>query len=88
MTRGVCWVTADVLVVWGGLNTVIGNAVLFGLVHPSGGYDRPDLVGHARLWDPVFLVWGWRWWPVWSPPAVPVGRPPHPSHGRMRDDGA
>lgn len=56
--RLLCWLGAAVLVVWGGLNTVVGGLVLSGVVRPDGGYDRPAMVGHALLWDPLFLVWG------------------------------
>lgn len=58
LTRGACWAGAAVLVLWGGLNTVVGAAVLGGLIRPDGGYDRPGMVGHAFLWDPLFLLWG------------------------------
>lgn len=56
--RVLCWAGAAVLVAWGGLNTVTGNLVLAGLVQPAGGYDHDGMVGHAWLWDPLFLVWG------------------------------
>ena len=46
------------LVAWGGLNTVVGNLVLAGAIVPDGGFDRPGMVGHAFLWDPLFLAWG------------------------------
>lgn len=56
--RACCWCGAVVLIAWGGLNTVVGQLVLAGLVRPAGGYDRPGMLGHAYLWDPLFLVWG------------------------------
>lgn len=56
--RPVCWLGALVLVVWGGTNAAVGNLVLSGLVRPAGGYDRAGMIGHAWLWDPLFLVWG------------------------------
>lgn len=56
--RGISWVGAAALVAYGGLNTAVGNAVLAGLVRPQGGYDRAAVIGHAWLWDPLFLVWG------------------------------
>ncbi|MEY8567275.1 DUF3995 domain-containing protein [Corynebacteriaceae bacterium 7-707] len=56
--RGVSWAGAAVLVAWGGLNTVTGNLVLGGVVVPDGGYDREGMIGHAWLWDPMFLLWG------------------------------
>lgn len=58
LTRLVCWFEAVVLMLWGGLNTVTGNLVLTGLIHPAGGYNRTGMIGHAWLWDPLFLVWG------------------------------
>ncbi|GAA1919111.1 DUF3995 domain-containing protein [Nocardioides hwasunensis] len=57
-TRTACWLGAVVLVLWGGLNTVVGNLVLIGLIVPDGGYDRAGMIGHAFLWDPLFLAWG------------------------------
>lgn len=56
--RGVSWAGAAVLVAWGVLNTVAGNLVLAGAVVPDGGYDREGMIGHAWLWDPMFLLWG------------------------------
>ena len=58
LVRGTCWTGAAVLVAWGGLNTVVGDLVLTGVVVPDDGYDRLGMVGHALLWDPLFLVWG------------------------------
>lgn len=52
------WAASVVLIVWGGLNTVVGNLVLAGVIRPGGGYDRNAMIGHAWLWDPLFLVWG------------------------------
>jgi hypothetical protein len=56
--RVVSWAGAVLLILWGGVNTVTGNLVLSGIVEPDGGYDRDGMVGHAWLWDPLFLVWG------------------------------
>ena len=58
LTRALGWLASAVLVVWGGLNTLVGNLVLGGIVSPAGGYDRDAMVGHAWLWDPLFLLWG------------------------------
>lgn len=58
LSRTVCWSGAGVLVAWGGLNTVVGNLVLAGAIVPDDGFDRPGMVGHAYLWDPLFLLWG------------------------------
>lgn len=56
--RVLCWVGGPLLVVYGGLNVVVSIAVLTGLVEPDGGYDMAAMVGHAFLWDPLFLIWG------------------------------
>ncbi len=58
LTRGICWLGALVLIVWGGLNTIVGNLVLAGLIRNPSGYDLPGMIGHAYLWDPLFLAWG------------------------------
>lgn len=58
LTRSVCWIGALALVVWGGLNTVIGNLVLAGVIRPESGFDRSGMIGHAYLWDPLFFAWG------------------------------
>lgn len=46
------------LVGWGGLNTAVANLVLLGIIQPESGFDRAGMVGHAYLWDPLFLAWG------------------------------
>lgn len=56
--RSACWLVALVLVAWGALNTVVGNLVLAGVIRPESGYDRSGMIGHAYLWDPLFLAWG------------------------------
>lgn len=58
LTRSACWLGAAVLIVWGGVNTLVGNLVLTGVVEPQSGYDRAGMIGHAWLWDPLFLAWG------------------------------
>jgi hypothetical protein len=58
VTRSLCWLGAAVLVLWGGLNTMVANLVLVGAIHPSSGFDRAGMIGHAWLWDPLFLAWG------------------------------
>jgi hypothetical protein len=58
LTRGLAWSAATVLIFWGGINAVVGNLVLGGAIEPSGGYNRPGMIGHAWLWDPLFLLWG------------------------------
>lgn len=56
--RRAVWVAAVLLVLYGGANTAVAAAVLGGLVRPAGGYDRAAMIGHAWLWDPLFLLWG------------------------------
>ncbi len=56
--RGLCWIGGPMLVVYGLLNVVVSIAVLSGVLDPDGGYDTAAMVGHAFLWDPLFLVWG------------------------------
>lgn len=58
LTRTGCWGGAALLLGWGGLNTAVGNLVLFDVISPASGFDRPGMIGHAYLWDPLFLVWG------------------------------
>jgi len=57
ITRAVTWLAAVVLVVWGGANCVLANLVLAGVLG-DGPQDRAAMIGHAWLWDPLFLIWG------------------------------
>ena len=52
------WSGGVVLVVWGGVSSLSACAVLAGLVSPSNGYNRTTMIGHAFMWDPLFVVWG------------------------------
>ncbi|MCC2307560.1 DUF3995 domain-containing protein [Cellulomonas chengniuliangii] len=56
--RAACWVGGAFLVVYGGVNVAVSSAVLLGVVTPDGGYDEQAMVGHALLWDPLFVIWG------------------------------
>lgn len=58
VTRSACWVGAVALMIWGGLNTVVANLVLAGAFQPQSGFDRPGMIGHGYLWDPLFFAWG------------------------------
>ncbi|WP_203567878.1 hypothetical protein [Aestuariimicrobium ganziense] len=49
---------AAVLVGCGGLNTAVANLVLAGVLPRGDDFDRAGMVGHAWLWDPLFLLWG------------------------------
>ncbi|PPG43400.1 DUF3995 domain-containing protein [Pseudoclavibacter sp. RFBA6] len=64
--RVICWVGGPGIVLYGLVNSVVSSAVLLGILVPEGGYDRDAMVGHALLWDPLFLSWGlaltgWLW---------------------------
>ncbi|MBG6189087.1 hypothetical protein IWX64_000007 [Arthrobacter sp. CAN_A212] len=52
------WVGGLLLVIYGGVNTVVSGAVLAGAIRPAGGYDLNAMIGHAWLWDPLFFIWG------------------------------
>lgn len=56
--RALSWLGAAILIAWGGANTVVSNLVLAGAIDPGGPIDRPAVIGHAWLWDPLFLAWG------------------------------
>jgi hypothetical protein len=56
--RAISWVGGCFLVLYGGLNVVVSGAVLAGVITPDGGFDRPAMIGHAFLWDPLFALWG------------------------------
>ncbi|MCE1177694.1 MAG: DUF3995 domain-containing protein [Micrococcales bacterium] len=58
VSRALCWLGAAVLTGWGSLNTIAANLVLAGVITPASDYDRAGMIGHAALWDPLFLVWG------------------------------
>jgi hypothetical protein len=58
LTRLVCWLGAVLLIGWGGVNTVAANLVLAGAIGDGGDFDRRGMIGHAYLWDPLFLAWG------------------------------
>lgn len=65
--RAVSWTGGLLLVVYGGVNTVVSGAVLAGAIRPIGGYDLNAMIGHAWLWDPLFFIWGFAltlslWW--------------------------
>lgn len=52
------WCGAAVLVAWGGLNTVVINLVLAGVLPRGEDFDYAAMTGHGWLWDPLFLLWG------------------------------
>ncbi|MDN5765788.1 MAG: DUF3995 domain-containing protein [Humibacillus sp.] len=56
--RTLSWVGAGVLVAYGAVNVVAAVAALTGVVETGPTMDTAALVGHAFLWDPLFLIWG------------------------------
>jgi len=56
--RGLAWLAAIVLTAYGALNSLVAWLVLSGALRPEGGFDRQSMIGHAYLWDPLFLIWG------------------------------
>lgn len=56
--RTLCWIGGPLLVVYGGVNVVVSVGVLSGVIDPDGGYDADAMMGHAYLWDPLFVLWG------------------------------
>lgn len=58
LARCACWLGAFLLIGWGGLNAAVGNLVLVDVIRPESGFYRPGMIGHAYLWDPLFLAWG------------------------------
>lgn len=56
--RGLFWAAAGALMIYGGVNVVAALASLTGIIATEPTMDTTALVGHAFLWDPLFLVWG------------------------------
>lgn len=56
--RSISWVGGVFLILYGGVNVAASGAVLLGIIRPDGGYDESAMIGHALLWDPLFLLWG------------------------------
>lgn len=56
--RAVAWLGSALLIIYGGVNTLAAMATLAGLIGESADQDRMGLIGHAFLWDPLFLLWG------------------------------
>ncbi len=56
--RGLSWCGAIGLIGYGGINTLAAWATLAGLLSEDPIDDPGALLGHAALWDPLFLLWG------------------------------
>ena len=46
------------LVVYGGVNVLVGGLVLLDVINPSGPVDAHALRWHVFVWDLWFLAWG------------------------------
>lgn len=53
--RLVSWAGVVLLLVWGGAGTI---GAWTGLATAAASWDQPAVVGHAVLWDPLFVLWG------------------------------
>jgi hypothetical protein len=58
LIRGLTWVEAVILTVYGLVWTAVGLLVQAGVIGTSATADHRALEWHAYLWDPWFLVWG------------------------------
>jgi hypothetical protein len=71
------WVGGGFMILYGSVFTVMSTAVLAGKITFSGAIDRRGMLGHAVLWDPLFVVWGATLvlglWLTRRPRFVPVG---------------
>lgn len=56
--RGLFWCAAALLVAYGASNVVAAIAALTGMIGTAQTMDAAALIGHAFLWDPLFLLWG------------------------------
>jgi len=57
--RRVCWLGASAMILWGGVNTVVGNLVLGGAIRPDGGYDRAGMIATPGYGIRCSSSWGW-----------------------------
>lgn len=72
-TRGLGWVTALGLTLYGAVLAGVGLLIEAGLVDPATDADDTALAWHTYVWDPWFAAWGaaftltmWRTRPVGS----------------------
>lgn len=56
VVRGLLWVLALVLAVYGTVLTIAGLLALTGVFGEVA--DAVSLAGHALIWDPLFAIWG------------------------------
>lgn len=58
LLRPMLWVVATALVTWGAVNTISASLLATGVLPRPASYDSAATLGHALLWDPLFLAWG------------------------------
>ncbi len=58
LARRMAWVAATLLVLYGGILTIVGQLVEADIIHRSAAANAKALCWHAFLWDPWFLLWG------------------------------
>lgn len=56
--RLISWLGALGIIVWGGSGMVAAQLALAGAFGMVADASIPALIGHAWIWDPLFLVWG------------------------------
>jgi hypothetical protein len=56
--RGLAWLEAAILTIYGLVLTGAGLLVQSGAIAPAASADHRALAWHAYLWDPWFLLWG------------------------------
>ena len=56
--RLISWIGGVGLVLYGGVYAMTAILVLTGILDPGSAYSTPVMLGHALLWDPLFLFWG------------------------------
>ena len=58
VVRIVSWAGAAILLLWGGAGMIVAQLVLAGAIDAGQAHDRMGMIGHAWLWDPLFVLWG------------------------------
>ena len=58
LLRILMWLETAILILYGGVLTVVGLLVQGGVIASGTDADERALAWHAYLWDPWFLGWG------------------------------
>ncbi|RPA57312.1 hypothetical protein EF294_18785 [Gordonia oryzae] len=53
------WLGATAPIAWGAINTATAGLLHLGALPRPEPFDSAAVVGHALLWKPEFLTWGW-----------------------------